>query len=340
MIKYLGSKRLLLPHITKIIMALNPVSMIDLFAGTSRVGHEIKKNKTYVIANDHNEYAHNLALTYVQADKEWYGWLQEELDYYNSLPGEKGWFTKNYCEDSMFFQPHNGAKIEQIRNIIEKDFITKEPKLKNVAKEIKAVLTTSLIEAADRVDNTCGIQMAYLKSWCKRSYNDLELRPPELVDGLGLAIKMDALEAAKLPHIDVAYIDPPYNQHSYLGNYHIWETICLWDNPEVYGKAKKRIDVKERKSDFNSKIKILNSFKSLINNLSTRAAVVSFNNEGYLTKDEIYYTLKEKYPHVSVLEIPYQRYVGSKIGIHNKSGEKVGKVSHTENIEYIFVAKV
>ena len=33
--------------------------------------------------------------------------------------------------------------------------------------------------------------------------------------------------AAALDGIDLAYVDPPYNQHSYLGNYHVWETLAL-----------------------------------------------------------------------------------------------------------------
>jgi len=34
----------------------------------------------------------------------------------------------------------------------------------------------------------------------------------------------------------------------------------------------------------------------------------------------------------------YRRYVGAKIGIHDKTGKKVGKVSHLRNLEYLFVA--
>jgi adenine-specific DNA-methyltransferase len=39
---------------------------------------------------------------------------------------------------------------------------------------------------------------------------------------------------------------------------------------------------------------------------------------------------------VTVHEIPHERYVGAKIGIYNPSGEKVGKISHTRNVEYLF----
>ena len=45
------------------------------------------------------------------------------------------------------------------------------------------MLLTSLIEAADRVDSTCGVQMAYLKRWAPRAGNPLELREPEAVAG-------------------------------------------------------------------------------------------------------------------------------------------------------------
>jgi adenine-specific DNA-methyltransferase len=41
--------------------------------------------------------------------------------------------------------------------------------------------------------------------------------------------------------------------------------------------------------------------------------------------------------HVQVVEIPYGRYVGAKIGIHNPRGEKVGTVGRLTNIEYLFV---
>ena len=56
------------------------------------------------------------------------------------------------------------------------------------------LLLTSLIEAADRVDSTTGVQMAYVKQWAPRSSNPLELRVPELLDGPGRAIQGDAVE--------------------------------------------------------------------------------------------------------------------------------------------------
>ena len=31
--------------------------------------------------------------------------------------------------------------------------------------------------------------------------------------------------APALGHFDLAYLDPPYNQHRYFTNYHVWETL-------------------------------------------------------------------------------------------------------------------
>ena len=113
--------------------------------------------------------------------------------------------------------------------------------------ELEAVALVSLMEGADRVDSTTGVQMAYLKEWAPRALKDLELRMPRILPGAGEAHRLEAPDAAAKLAADVAYIDPPYNQHSYLGNYHIWETLVRWDKPETYGVACKRVDCRDYK---------------------------------------------------------------------------------------------
>ena len=71
MIKYLGSKRVLIPELVERIAGLEGVSAVaDLFAGTSRVGHALKARGYRVVSNDHNAYAETLARCYVEADAE------------------------------------------------------------------------------------------------------------------------------------------------------------------------------------------------------------------------------------------------------------------------------
>jgi adenine-specific DNA-methyltransferase len=332
MIKYLGSKRTIVPDIVDIIRQCpNIRSVLDVFSGTSRVGFALKRKGYQVFANDLNGYAATLAKCYIETDIGLAKVVQPLVLEMNRLPGSSGYFTETFCKQSRFFHPKNGERIDAIREWIEaKDF---DP-------ELKAVLLVSLMEAADRVDSTTGLQMAYLKEWAPRAHNDLELRMPELAPqsfhGKGKAFQLDALEACKTIKADLAYLDPPYNQHSYLGNYHIWESLILWDKPEVYGVACKRIDVKRRKSDFNSKLKANLAFKQVINACQSPNILVSFNDEGYIDKDDMVALLESKGT-VTVFAKDYKRYVGAQIGQHNKRGKRVGKVSHLRNTEYLYL---
>ena len=333
MIKYLGSKRRLIPSILGAVRLLPDVrTVVDLFSGTSRVGHALKSSGYRVLANDHNTYAAVWARCYVQADREdVLATAQRLVQEFNRLPGRPGYFTETFCERSRFFQPKNGARIDAIREEIER---------KDLEPELKAVMLTALMEAADDVDSTTGVQMAYLKKWAGRAALDLELRIPDVLprarSGKGRASELDALAAAEQLEGDVAYLDPPYNQHSYLGNYHIWETLARWDKPEVYGCACKRVDRKVRSSAFNSKHRHEDALRRVVEKIRARWIVLSFNDEGYLTRPTIEKLLQARGV-VTVLSRDFKRYVGAQIGIYNATGEKVGRVGHPRNTEHIFV---
>jgi adenine-specific DNA-methyltransferase len=133
-------------------------------------------------------------------------------------------------------------------------------------------------------------------------------------------------------------LDPPYNQHSFLRNYHIWETLVRWDAPEVYGIACKRIDCKDRKSAYNSKPRIKSALAELMGVIQARFVLVSFNNEGYIDRDDMVSLLAE-HGEVTTEAVEYGRYVGARIGIYNPKGEKVGKVGHLKNVEYLFTVR-
>jgi adenine-specific DNA-methyltransferase len=337
LIKYIGSKRTLIPVILEAVRrAANAHSVIDLFSGTSRVGLALKGAGYRVLSNDHNAYAAALATCYVQADAE--DVVEDArvlVGEFNAMRGEPGYFTDTFCVKSRFFQPKNGARIDAIREAIA---------AKGLDPELEAVMLVSLMEAADRVDSTTGLQMAYLKQWAPRAHNDLELRVPEVLPrakhGKGQATCLDAMEAVNVLEADVAYIDPPYNQHSYLGNYHAWESLVRWDKPEVYGVACKRVDVRERQSVFNSRRQFAGVMRRLLAAVRAPVLVVSFNNEGYLAREEMESMLAALWDgegKVTTIENDFKRYVGAQIGIYNPQGEKVGKISHLRNKEYVYI---
>jgi adenine-specific DNA-methyltransferase len=318
-IKYIGSKRVLVPAIAEIVRGLPGVAtVLDLFSGTARVGHALKAAGCRVVANDHNAYAATLARCYVEADREDVLADAERLvGEFNALPGRPGWFTETYCIQSRFFQPKNGGRIDAIRGSIA---------AKGLPPDLEAVMLVSLMEAADRVDSTTGVQMAFLKEWAPRAMNDLRLRVPDVLP-----------RAAAGKGRALAYLDPPYNQHKYLGNYHIWESLVRWDKPEVYGTACKRADCRTRQSEFNSKPRFRAAFAELVAAVRAPWIVLSFNDEGFLARADAERLLAAR-GHVTVIERDYPRYVGARIGIYNPAGEKVGRVGRLRNREYLFVA--
>jgi adenine-specific DNA-methyltransferase len=327
-IKYIGSKRLLVPAIEAGVRALGARRALDLFSGTSRVGHALKRAGVHVVANDHLAFAATLARCYVQADAD--RWREEavrlvaELD---RVPPRAGYFTETFCEQARFFQPANGARVDAIRDAIA---------ARALPPELEAIALTSLMEAADRVDSTTGVQMAFLKQWAPRAHNPLSLRVPDLLPGPGEALHLDAVDAAAQVDADVAYLDPPYNQHSYMGNYHVWETLVRWDAPEAYGVAQKRVQCRAYKSPFNRKREIRQALEAVLERIRCPHLIVSFSDEGYVGRDDME-ALLAPLGHVQVLAADFKRYVGAQIGIHSPSGAKVGRVSHLRNTEFLFV---
>jgi adenine-specific DNA-methyltransferase len=336
-IKYIGSKRTLVARIVALASSLRPrgaktPTACDLFCGTTRVAQGLKEAGFFVTANDLATYGEVLATTYIEADAKRVRKkaLAAKLARLNALPGHNGYVTRTFCKESRYFQPVNGRRIDAIRDEIDR---IAEGRVE------RAILLTSLIEAADRVDSTTGLQMAYLKSWAPRSFNALELRMPALLAGRGRAVRHDANEfAAHMDEVDVAYLDPPYNQHSYHSNYHIWETLVRHDAPAAYGIARKREDCRVVKSPYNSKARAWAAFESLVRTVPARHLIVSFSDEGFFAFDDIVELLGDARGDVAAFPVSNKRYVGAQIGIYNPKGEKVGKVSHLRNREFLFVA--
>ncbi|MGN6378144.1 MAG: DNA adenine methylase [Gaiellales bacterium] len=329
MIKYLGSKRLLVPAIGGVVRSLPVRSAVDLFAGTTRVGQELRRAGVRVLSNDTAAYSEVFGWAYIAAAPDDHRQLPAILAKLNRLPDVDGYVTETFCRASRYFTEDNGRRIDAIRAGIE--HLDLPPALRGLA-------LTSLVEAADRVDSTVGVQMAYLKSWAPRALNRLELRPPQAVCGPpGTVRRTDANSLARqLDGEQCAYIDPPYNQHSYLGNYHVWETLVLGDAPPHYGVACKRVDVRQRRSAYNSRRGAWPALSSLVEDLTTPWLVVSFSDEGFHEPLRVRGLLAER-GYVGELRVENDRYVGARIGIHNPAGVRVGRVSHLRNTEHLFV---
>jgi len=333
MIKYLGSKRRLVGVLAQMRAAVDARTALDLFTGTTRVAQAFKADGAHVTAVDTARYSEVFARCYVETDATTVdsAAVERALAHLQELPGRAGYVTETFCRQARYFQPENGERIDAIRDAIETEY---------AGSELYPVLLTSLLEAADRIDSTTGVQMAFLKQWAPRASKPLTLRRPALLAGAGRAVRADAAEVAqRLGPFDLAYLDPPYNQHRYFTNYHVWETLVAWDSPPHYGVACKRMDAREEstKSPFNRKADMPDALATCIGAVDAPLVIVSYNNESWLSLDQLR-EMGAPRGAVDVVAFDSKRYVGAQIGIHDRRGRKVGQVSHLRNLEYLVVA--
>ena len=125
--------------------------------------------------------------------------------------------------------------------------------------------------------------------------------------------------------VDIAYLDPPYNQHQYGSNYHVLNTIAFNDKPSVaptiYIEGKKtdksaiRKDWMNTKSLYCYKQTAVSQFKDLIESLRARYILVSYSNDGIIDFDEMLKILSHK-GKLDIVTSTYTKYRGGK-HIHN-----------------------
>lgn len=241
------------------------------------------------------------------------------------------------------WQIHNTRKLDVIRNKIEElnlDYID------------KSVILTSLILAMDEVDNSLGHHVSYLKDWCPRSYNQMKMKLPNLINhnNQHIVIKDDIFNTIKNNNYDLAYFDPPYGSNNikipssrvrYNSYYHLWTTIIKNDKPELFGKSNRRVDSSDKIiiNPFenyrynNAGINIaMESIEMLIKNTNCKYIALSYSSDGNVEFNTIINILNKYGTIINVLNIDYKRNVMSTMKWTNEWIKK-----ETNNKEYIFL---
>ena len=235
-LNYIGSKYKLTDYIKSTIHSvagsdLSQKIFCDLFAGTGIVGHSFKSLVEKIIANDFEYYAYVLNRNYIGNHIDIPG-KQQYINELNQLPlTNTGFIYKHYClgggTGRMYFTDHNGMKIDTIRQGIER-----LKGINQISDDLYYFLLASLLESADRVSNTASVYGAYLKSFKKTAQKDLILAPAEfdVSDNTHEVFNEDANALIRKTEGDILYLDPPYNHRQYGANYHLLNTIALYDN--------------------------------------------------------------------------------------------------------------
>lgn len=296
--RYIGGKNLLLNNIDEVISSETGgiTSVIDIFAGSGIVSNTFKLKGYKTISNDFLYFSYVMSRTSIKLNKkpsfDNLG-ICDPIKYLNNLTLSDTDFDikdcfiyNNYspvgkCE-RMYFQPENALKIDIIRLTIEKWY--KEEK---ITEDEYFYLLSSLINAVPYISNITGVYAAYLKFWDARTYKNLELTEPLIINN-GKENECYNYDFIKLlsKECDLLYANPPYNSREYLPNYHILETIARYDYPEIHGVTGMR-NYDKQKSVFCKRNTVVSAFETLIRDCKSKYILISYNNEGLLSTNEL-----------------------------------------------------
>lgn len=332
-IKYAGSKLKLLPYILELARHTGARTILDGFSGSTRVSQAFAKSRYSVICNDVAVWSEIFARCYLQNQlpESQYTKLIRCL---NQVPPKDGWFTEHYGgerNDGSAVQSDGLKKPWQIHNTRKLDGIREEIDRLSLSPIERAVALTSLMLALDRVDNTIGHFVSYLGKWSARSYNNLVLQVPKIhpTDWRNEVVRGDIFEICH-SDVDLAYFDPPYGSNNekmppsrvrYASYYHLWTTVCLNDYPDLFGKAKRRIDSSDRvagsvfeefrRNQRTGRFIAVEALEQLIGSTAARWVILSYSSGGRGTAEDISRMLKESGEIVRIVKVDYKRNVMS-----------------------------
>lgn len=92
-------------------------------------------------------------------------------------------------------------------------------------------------------------------------------------------------------HCDILYLDPPYTQNQYGTQYHLLETLVLNDNPSISPITGSR-PTGPLRSDWSKEIPSHILLDTIIAKTQAKYIILSYNNDGFMSKDYIESTLK------------------------------------------------
>lgn len=329
--RYIGNKESMVEEIDSFIESRveseESLTLFDAFCGTGAVSDRLK-NKFNLVINDNLKWATVYTAGRLYASSCHFERLGFDPFAFLNQSDEKvqGFIYKNYApteSSRMYFTPENAARIDYFRKQIEEWH-----KNKLLSEAEYMLLLASLVESVSRVSNTAGVYGAFLKKWDGRALKPIEFIKPAYNACDSLNIK---IYNAKTENIisdvkcDILYLDPPYTQNQYGTQYHLLETLILNDHPSV-SKVTGSRPVMPMRSDWSKEYKAHILLDKIIANTTARYIVMSYNNDGLMSKEYIEAVMKRygKPETYCCKKISYKKYQNWK------------SQNHKEHFEYLF----
>ena len=337
LITYIGNKRKIIGEIEKEIELISEKSgkeklvCTDLFSGSGIVARMLKRHSSKLIVNDLENYSSVINSCYLINKKDFpkdeYEYLRKKIEDSCRLEKLPGIISMNYAPqdddnikkgERVFYTHQNAVLIDTYRTLIDK-FVPDE----NLRKFFLAPLIT---EASVHV-NTSGVFKGFYKdkntgigcfgaagkNALTRIFGRIELKEPvfsNFESDLEIYQKDTVLLSKELKDLDIAYLDPPYNQHPYGSNYFMLNLI-LKNKLDVEISKISGITQGWNRSVFNKPYSALKSMEEIVSSLDSKFIVISYNSEGFISFDEMSEMLK-KYGKLKTVEIAYNTFRGSR----------------------------
>ncbi|MFT3882694.1 MAG: DNA adenine methylase [Gemmatales bacterium] len=336
LITYLGNKRSLLGNIglaveqVKARLGKTKLRVFDAFSGSGVVSRYLKAHAEYLVSNDLEDYAAVTSRCYLRnksnVDRQSLLKLVDNLNAQVSSDNiQPGFIEELYSprddqqitkEDRVFYTQDNARRLDRYRQLIDA-----------VPSEFQDLLLGPLLSKASIHANTAGVFKGFYKNRqtqigqfggsgsdaLLRIKGQIVLEPPILsrFECDVEVLQQDANEAARhLKNLDLAYLDPPYNQHPYGSNYFMLNLLVNYQRPVEMSRVS-GIPTNWRRSGYNVRSRSLRLFQELIETLDAKFLLISFNNEGFISPQEMRAMLN-RLGSVNVLETKYNAFRGSR----------------------------
>ena len=335
-ITYLGNKRALLGPIGAAVaqvqrrLGQERLALFDPFSGSGIVSRFLKGSARRLVSNDLEDYAVVIARCYLQNQSavDWpalNGLVAELNAQVDANPGDGGFIAELYAprEESpiaagerVFYTPANARRLDTYRRLIG-----------DCPAEFRDLLLGPLLSQASVHSNTAGMFKGFYKNRrtglgqyggtgadaLSRIKGEIHLEPPVLsnFETDYAVLQGDAnLVAREVKNLDLAYLDPPYNQHPYGSNYFMLNLLVNYVRPAAVSPVS-GIPTDWRRSGYNSRAQSPRLLRELLGNIDAPFLLLSFNNEGFIAREVMEEMLRE-IGQVSVFDIPYNTYRGSR----------------------------
>ena len=336
LITCIGNKRALLGQIGAAVakvkerLGKDHLRILDGFSGSGVVSRYFKGHAAYLASNDLEDYAAVIARCYLRnrgtVKMDELVAIVDDLNRRVDDPDfEPGFIEELYAprdenhitrDDRVFYTRRNARRLDNYRRLIE-----------TVPKDFKDLLLGPLLSEASIHANTAGVFKGFYKDRrtkigrfggsnsdaLTRIKGEIRLEAPILsrFECKVEVFHQDANQVVRgLADLDLAYFDPPYNQHPYGSNYFMLNLLVHYTRPQRISKVS-GIPVDWRRSAYNVRSKILSRLRDLVYAVDARFILVSFNNEGFVRTDEMLRLFNELGT-VEVTEIPYNTFRGSR----------------------------